>query len=514
MGIFNLFSKKEDEKAYYNKVDYSILNEAALRTDTKVSVVVPVYNAIAYLEKTVDSIIKQTIGFENITCILVDDGSNDGSRELLKSYSETYENIVSIFLGTNTGTPAFPRNLGTHLANSKYIMYVDADDWLSLDGIQILYDLLEETNGKYAVGKSIQVDSKGQKVIGRYESSKVRHNVSPFSIKHLFYHLGPRARMMSLDLIKHHKIRYPEMKFAEDKQFFIDVILAAGEISTTTETIYYLNRIDDNNSLTKQTDIGEKMDSNIKVLKYVLNKKLEPEKEKNIVNRLIEFDCITRLFDRKHFIKSKDKQMYYDKFHEAMGIFKKAKRPYEIRETIIKPINVIYFDLAMAKDYGTLEALAKWSKKGGETKQIIENGHPYNVAVLENGKELKIPVRLKAELDTEMQDQEKIQLKIKLTGHSLPPIEGVALIDRANVENVYQLPNAVKQKEDSVVVSLKMEELTVLPKGSYEFALMYEDYEKKLVKKRTETTLTAKLDNGKKFNLYKTINNNIGVKVK
>lgn len=99
--------------------------------------------------------------------------------------------------------------------------------------------------------------------------------------------------------------------------------------------------------------------------------------------------------------------MYYDKFHEAMGIFKKAKRPYEIRETIIKPINVIYFDLAMAKDYGTLEALAKWSKKGGETKQIIENGHPYNVAVLENGKELKIPVRLKAELDTEMQDQEK-----------------------------------------------------------------------------------------------------------
>lgn len=86
MGIFNLFSKKEDEKAYYNKVDYSILNEAALKNDTKVSVVVPVYNAIAYLEKTVDSIIKQTIGFENITCILVDDGSNDGSRELLKSY--------------------------------------------------------------------------------------------------------------------------------------------------------------------------------------------------------------------------------------------------------------------------------------------------------------------------------------------------------------------------------------------------------------------------------------------
>lgn len=83
----------------------------------------------------------------------------------------------------------------------------------------MLYDLLEETKVNYAVGKTIQVDSKQETVIGRYESSQIRHNVSPFSIRHLFYHLGPRARMMKLDIIKKNGIKYPEMKFAEDKQF-------------------------------------------------------------------------------------------------------------------------------------------------------------------------------------------------------------------------------------------------------------------------------------------------------
>lgn len=107
--------------------------------------------------------------------------------------------------------------------------------------------------------------------------------------------------------------------------------MAAGKISTTTVPIYYLNRIDENESLTKQTDVFEKMDSNISVLKHVLEKNLDPNQEKLIINRLIEFDSITRLFDRKHFVKSKNKKAYYDKFNKVMSIFKKYKRPYLLK---------------------------------------------------------------------------------------------------------------------------------------------------------------------------------------
>ncbi|MEC0768053.1 glycosyltransferase family 2 protein [Bacillus atrophaeus] len=514
MSVLNRLMNKADRDPYFDKVDYEILNESALKQKTKVSVVVPVYNAMEYLKKTVDSVILQNIGFRNITLILVDDGSKDGSREVLREYSRLYENIVSVFLQKNTGTPAFPRNLGAHLSNSKYITFLDADDWLSCEGVKVLYDLLEETKVNYAVGKTIQVDSKQETVIGRYESSQIRHNVSPFSIKHLFYHLGPRARMMKLDIIKKNGIKYPEMKFAEDKQFFIDVILAAGEISTTTVPIYYLNRIDENESLTKQTDVFEKMDSNISVLKYVLEKNLDPNQEKLIINRLIEFDSITRLFDRKHFVKSKNKKAYYDKFNKVMSIFKKYKRPYLFEDTIIKPISRIYFDLAMNRDFETLEALADWSKNKGESYFIEKEGLPYKVARLKNGKEIQIPIQLQAAISDEKQSSDHIDLKITLKGHKIPEIQGLILQSRTHVEQSYLIEEGVQHnKDNSVTIKLDKQNLKQLKQDGYAVYLRHSDYEKKLISKETELNLQVEIEKNKQLLIYKTKNGNMGIKV-
>lgn len=78
----------------------------------KVSVIVPTYNAEDCLMNAVNSIINQTIGFENIELILVDDNSNDGTKEILRELSETHENVISIFLDENTGSPSKPRNIG------------------------------------------------------------------------------------------------------------------------------------------------------------------------------------------------------------------------------------------------------------------------------------------------------------------------------------------------------------------------------------------------------------------
>ncbi len=105
------------------------------------------------------------------------------------------------------------------------------------------------------------------------------------------------------------------------------------------------------------------MNSNIQVIKHVLEKNLPSEQEKPIINRLVEFDSITRMFDRNHFLKSKDKQSYYKKFHEVIQLFTKAKRSYSLEDTLIKPINRLYFQLALTKEYDSLEQLAHWSKK-------------------------------------------------------------------------------------------------------------------------------------------------------
>lgn len=95
----------------------------------KVSVIVPVYNAEKYLSECVDSILNQTI--EDIECILVDDGSTDGSPAICDLYA-TKDSRVRVIHKEN-GRAAAARNAGLRVATGDYIAFVDADDWISPD---------------------------------------------------------------------------------------------------------------------------------------------------------------------------------------------------------------------------------------------------------------------------------------------------------------------------------------------------------------------------------------------
>ena len=55
-----------------------------------ISIIMPIYNADKYLRRTISSIMNQTIGFENIELILVDDNSSDSSRDIIEEYSDKY----------------------------------------------------------------------------------------------------------------------------------------------------------------------------------------------------------------------------------------------------------------------------------------------------------------------------------------------------------------------------------------------------------------------------------------
>ncbi|MEY8752191.1 glycosyltransferase family 2 protein [Alkalicoccobacillus gibsonii] len=509
MGISNFFKTKVNEREnYFKKYSYRIVNESALSQKRKVSVVVPVYNAKEYLRKTVDSVIQQNLGFHEITLILVDDLSNDGSQSILKEYARIYENIVVVYLEENTGTPAFPRNLGVELSNAETVTFLDADDWLSRTALKTLYDLLVESNVNYVVGKTIQEEKDKQKIIGRYESFEKRKKVSPFSIPHIFYHLGPRARMMNLNFIKDNDIRFPEMKFAEDKQFFIDVYTQCGLISTTSEPIYHLNRIENNDSLTKRTNIMEKTDTNISVLKYVLDKKLEIEKEKMIVNRLVEFDLMTRMFERNHFIKSKDKQEYYKKFKQAISLLK--KRPYDISETFFKPIHKIGYKLLLQSKFDEVATLYTWSKNNNEKEILIEDKKAQYITKLNPLEEVKIEIPLYAELQTESVQEDKYMAKILLFGYETNSVSHLEFQSRNDATKSYLVP--VKLSENSCEIELPLEKLRQFENGGYVMYLLYNEYERVTIIKKSNEKFEL-IDSQQIYTLYQTIKGNLSIKV-
>ncbi|MDZ5472361.1 glycosyltransferase family 2 protein [Bacillus sp. 31A1R] len=502
------FTKKRPYE--YNADGYYIVdNKLEHKTKkTKVTVITPVFNAEKYLRRTIDSVINQTMGFENIEYLLVDDCSTDSSRDILLEYSSKYENIFAVFLECNTGTPGQPRNLGVQLSTSKYITFLDADDWLEPNGLEVLHDILEKTGDDYVVGKTIQLKNDGSKIVGEHESCKERRNVSPYSIPHIFQHLGPRARMVRASVIKENRIVFPEMKFAEDKQFFMDVLIHCNTISTTKAPIYYLNRLDDNDaSLTKQTNIMQKTDSNIKVIHYILQKNLEPEKEKMIMNRLYEFDSITRLFNTGHFQKTKLKQLYYNKFNEILKTTNGLR--YDITENFHNPLNKVAFELFKEGKTKQLEKLFEWEKKEKVKNVLIKDNLPYYVAPFLDEKHQNIRVPMLAIFKEDQFYDNKYILDFTVYGDYVDRITDVIIRDREDVNLEYSFPVEVDRGGEGRLV-VDMELLKQLPSSSYSMFLRYDDYNKINIRKMNENQIRYE---NRDFTFYTTIHSNVGLKV-
>jgi len=92
-----------------------------------ISIVVPVYNAANYVKETVMSVINQT--YENWELLLVDDGSTDGSGEIIKTLEkEDNTGRIKVLLPKEHGTAAKARNYGISHAGGRYIAFLDADD--------------------------------------------------------------------------------------------------------------------------------------------------------------------------------------------------------------------------------------------------------------------------------------------------------------------------------------------------------------------------------------------------
>ncbi len=105
----------------------------------KISVVMAVYNTAEYLEEAIQSVIHQTIGFENVQMVLVDDGSTDGSEKICDQYGQAYPDQIQVIHQENKGRAA-ASNAGLPCAQGRYVNFLDSDDKLSENAFEVVYD--------------------------------------------------------------------------------------------------------------------------------------------------------------------------------------------------------------------------------------------------------------------------------------------------------------------------------------------------------------------------------------
>lgn len=196
--------------------------------DYKVSIIIPVYNAEENLENAIKSVINQTIGFENIELILVDDNSSDNSRNIIESYCEKYNNIVPYYSSENHGFPGFGRNVGLKLATSKYIMFLDNDDEYKEDICEKLYGTLTSEDVDYVGCNKITVDSISQiKQHLKYKNGI--ENNGQVLIENddilFFDSTAVWSKIFKKEIIDKHEIKFLEDTHADDLAFTLDYSL-------------------------------------------------------------------------------------------------------------------------------------------------------------------------------------------------------------------------------------------------------------------------------------------------
>lgn len=114
-----------------------------VKKDYEISVIIPIYNVEDYLEETIQSIINQTIGFDKIQLILVNDGSPDNSEAICLKYKEMYPDNILYLPQENAGV-SVARNNGLKHATGKYINFLDSDDTWDKDAFLNAYRMFKK----------------------------------------------------------------------------------------------------------------------------------------------------------------------------------------------------------------------------------------------------------------------------------------------------------------------------------------------------------------------------------
>lgn len=114
----------------------------------EVSIIIPCYNKEDYIELCIQSILTQQ--FHSFEIIMVDDGSTDHTGEICDKVAAT-DSRIRIFHTPNGGVTA-ARRFGLQQSRGRYIMFVDSDDQLLPNSIQILHDAIEQTNADEVIG--------------------------------------------------------------------------------------------------------------------------------------------------------------------------------------------------------------------------------------------------------------------------------------------------------------------------------------------------------------------------
>lgn len=223
------------------------------RLSRLISIIMPVYNAQKYLDRSIKSVITQT--YKEIELIIVNDGSTDNSMEICKKYA-SQDKRIKVYTQENKGVSA-ARNLGIEMASGEYLMFIDSDDYILENMIQDMKQKISNNNIDLVIS-GMQMNYIQNKEIVKQEEYKLldkKYTKAEFInsiIKEipLICFCGPCCKLYKAELLKSNHIRFSEeLTMGEDTWYNLDYIKKCEGNIVTLQNIYYNYMRENENSL-------------------------------------------------------------------------------------------------------------------------------------------------------------------------------------------------------------------------------------------------------------------------
>ena len=202
----------------------------------KISVIVPVYNVEKYLNRCVDSILNQT--FADFELILVDDGSPDNSGKICDEYAKKDKRVVVIH--KENGGLSDARNAGIDIARGGYVTFIDSDDWIDSEYLNVLYKNATDNEADIsAVNLHKEYDDKRDRACSVVEGTYVGAESMDYlyNPEMAIYINVACAKLYKISLFEN--IRYPVGRLHEDGFTTYKLYFRAKKVHFANDDLYY-----------------------------------------------------------------------------------------------------------------------------------------------------------------------------------------------------------------------------------------------------------------------------------
>ena len=202
-----------------------------------VSIIVPIYNVEQFLDRCIDSVVKQT--YKNLEIILVNDGSTDSSLEICKRWKNKDKRIILV--NKKNGGLSDARNSGIDKSNGEFLYFLDSDDFIENNTIELMMKKMAEHNSEIVISNRYHYYDNGKKII-KFKMEKndliLDTETSLFELNNFkYYDMSACSKLFKKDLFE--QIRFPIKKLCEDFYVMYKILEKSKKIIYISTPLYY-----------------------------------------------------------------------------------------------------------------------------------------------------------------------------------------------------------------------------------------------------------------------------------